>query len=143
MYKQFALTIAASTVLSGFNSLTLTPALCALFLEKSKPSKFFIYRGFNKAYDKTQGVYDRIVKWLLKRPGFSFISYAILTVIAVLLFMHWPSTFVPDEDDGYFIAVVQLPPAASLERTQAVGDKINAILDSYPEVQNYIGISGI
>lgn len=52
LYKQFALTIAASTVLSGFNSLTLTPALCALFLEKSKPSKFFIYRGFNKAYDK-------------------------------------------------------------------------------------------
>ena len=53
--------------------------------------------------------------------------------------MRWPSTFIPDEDDGYFIAVVQLPPAASLERTQAVGDKINAILDSYPEVENYIG----
>ena len=49
--------------------------------------------------------------------------------------MRWPSTFIPDEDDGYFIAVVQLPPAASLERTQAVGDKINAILDSYPEVE--------
>ena len=64
LYKQFALTIAASTVLSGFNSLTLTPALCALFLEKSKPSNFFIYKGFNKAYDKTQGVYDKIVKWL-------------------------------------------------------------------------------
>lgn len=59
-----------------------------------------------------------------------------LTVIALLLFMHWPSTFIPDEDDGYFIAVVQLPPAASLERTQAVGEKINAILDSYPEVKN-------
>lgn len=69
-------------------------------------------------------------------------SYGILTAIAVLLFMHWPSTFIPDEDDGYFIAVVQLPPAASLERTQAVGDKINRILDSYPEVENYIGISG-
>lgn len=58
LYKQFALTIAASTVLSGFNSLTLTPALCALFLKKSKPSNFFIYKGFNKAYDKTQGVYS-------------------------------------------------------------------------------------
>ena len=135
LYKQFALTIAASTVLSGFNSLTLTPALCALFLEKSKPSNFFIYKGFNKAYDK-------IVKWLLQRPGMALVSYGALTVIAVLLFMHWPSTFIPDEDDGYFIAVVQLPPAASLERTQAVGDKVNAILDSYPEVKNYIGISG-
>jgi len=142
LYKQFALTIAASTVLSGFNSLTLTPALCALFLEKSKPSNFFIYKGFNKAYDKTQGVYDSTVKWLLQRPLISFVSFAILTVIAIILFMRWPSTFIPDEDDGYFIAVVQLPPAASLERTQAVGDKINAILDSYPEVENYIGITG-
>ena len=120
LYKQFALTIAASTVLSGFNSLTLTPALCALFLEKSKPSNFFIYKGFNKAYDKTQGVYDKIVKWLLQRPGMALASYGALTVIALLLFMHWPSTFIPDEDDGYFIAVVQLPPAASLERTPAV-----------------------
>ena len=119
LYKQFALTIAASTVLSGFNSLTLTPALCALFLEKSKPSNFFIYKGFNKAYDKTQGVYDSTVKWLLQRPLISFVSFAILTVIAIILFMRWPSTFIPDEDDGYFIAVVQLPPAASLERTQA------------------------
>ena len=142
LYKQFALTIAASTVLSGFNSLTLTPALCALFLEKSKPSNFFIYKGFNKAYDKTQGVYDKIVKWLLQRPGMALASYGALTVIALLLFMHWPSTFIPDEDDGYFIAVVQLPPAASLKRTQAVGEKINGILDSYPEVKNYIGISG-
>ena len=107
LYKQFALTIAASTVLSGFNSLTLTPALCALFLEKSKPSNFFIYKGFNKAYDKTQGVYDKIVKWLLQRPGMALASYGALTVIALLLFMHWPSTFIPDEDDGYFIAVVQ------------------------------------
>ncbi|BDW77932.1 hypothetical protein BFINE_37270 [Bacteroides finegoldii DSM 17565] len=112
------------------------------FSRKEQTFQIFYLSGFNKAYDKTQGVYDGIVKWLLKRPGFSFISYAILTVIAVLLFMRWPSTFVPDEDDGYFIAVVQLPPAASLERTQAVGNQINAILDSYPEVQNYIGITG-
>lgn len=142
LYKQFALTIAASTVLSGINSLTLTPALCALFLEKSKPSNFFIYKGFNKVYDKTQGVYDRIVKWLLIRPGIAFLSYAVITALAVILFMKWPSTFIPDEDDGYFIAVVQLPPAASLERTQAVGKQVNDILSTYPEVQNYIGISG-
>lgn len=142
LYKQFALTIAASTVLSGFNSLTLTPALCALFLQKSKPSKFFIYKGFNKAYDKTQNTYDRIVKWLLVRPGIALVTYGIFTALAILLFMRWPSTFVPNEDDGYFIAVVQLPPASSLERTQAVGQQINRILDSYPEVENYIGISG-
>ena len=142
LYKQFALTIAASTILSGINSLTLTPALCALFLEHNKPSNFFIYKGFNKVYDKTQNLYDRIVKGLLVRPGLALISYGIITAVAVILFMKWPSTFVPDEDDGYFIAVIQLPPASSLERTQAVGRKVNQILDSYPEVKDYIGISG-
>ena len=142
LYKQFALTIAASTVLSGFNSLTLTPALCALMLQPTRPSKNPLYRGFNRLYDKTQGVYDRIVEYLLRRPGASIVSYAVFTLIAVLLFVKWPSTFVPEEDDGYFLAVVQLPPASSLERTQAVGKQINKILDSYPEVKDYIGISG-
>lgn len=60
----------------------------------------------------------------------------------MILFMKWPSTFIPEEDDGYFLAVVQLPPASSLERTEAVGREINEILNSYPEVKNYIGISG-
>ena len=142
LYKQFALTIAASTVLSGFNSLTLTPALCALMLQPTRPSKNPLYRGFNRLYDKTQGVYDRIVEYLLRRPGASIVSYAVFTLIAVLLFVKWPSTFIPEEDDGYFLAVVQLPPASSLERTQAVGKQINKILDSYPEVKDYIGISG-
>lgn len=142
LYKQFALTIAASTVLSGINSLTLTPALCALFLEHSKPSNFFLYKGFNKFYDKTQGAYNSIVKWLLGRPGIALISYGVITALAILLFMRWPSTFIPDEDDGYFVAVIQLPPAASLDRTKAIGERVNKILDTYPEVENYIGISG-
>ena len=142
LYKQFALTIAASTVLSGFNSLTLTPALCALMLQPTRPSKNPLYRGFNHLYDKTQGVYDQIVEYLLQRPVASIVSYAVFTLIAVLLFVKWPSTFVPEEDDGYFLAVVQLPPASSLERTQAVGKQINKILDSYPEIKDYIGISG-
>lgn len=142
LYKQFALTIAASTVLSGFNSLTLTPALCALFLQKEKPSRFFVFRGFNKLYDKTQNLYDSVVNWLLLRPGIALLSYAAITAAAVLLFMKWPSTFIPEEDDGYFIAVVQLPPASSLDRTEAVGLQINKILDTYPEVKTYMGVSG-
>ena len=142
LYKQFALTIAASTVLSGINSLTLTPALCALMLQPTKPSRFFLYRGFNRVYDKTQGLYDRVVGYLLGRPVIAVFTYAVFTLIAILMFMRWPSTFVPEEDDGYFIAVVQLPPASSLERTEAVGKRINAILDTYPEIKDYIGISG-
>lgn len=142
LYKQFALTIAASTVLSGINSLTLTPALCALMLQPTKPSKAFVYKGFNKVNDHTQKLYDRCVGYLLDHPRKAMLSYAIFTVLAVLLFVKWPSTFIPDEDDGYFLVMVQLPPASSLERTQAVGKQINALLDSYPEVKNYIGISG-
>ena len=142
LYKQFALTIAASTVLSAFNSLTLTPALCALLLRRTTPSKFGVYKIFNKANDSTQRKFDKLVNYLLDRPKRAMFSYVLLTVLAVILFVKWPSTFLPDEDDGYFLTVVQLPPAASLERTQNVGKQINAILDSYSEVKNYIGISG-
>lgn len=130
LYKQFALTIAASTVLSGFNSLTLTPALCALFLEKSKPSNFFVYKGFNKVYDKTQGVYDSTVKWLLQRPFISFVSFAILTVIAVILFMRWPSTFIPDEDDGYLLLLFSFlrQPAWSVHKLSGIKSMLFWIL---------------
>lgn len=142
LYKQFALTIAASTVLSGINSLTLTPALCALILQPTRPAKSPLFRGFNLVYGKTQGVYDKTVGWLLRRPAAALLSYAVFTALAVILFIKWPSTFIPEEDDGYFLAVVQLPPASSLERTESVGREINGILNSYPEVKNYIGISG-
>ena len=142
LYKQFALTIAASTVLSGFNSLTLTPALCALFLKKEKPSRFFIYRWFNKFYDGIQNLYDKVVEWLLKRPVIAILTYGVITVAAILLFLRWPTTFIPEEDDGYFIAVVQLPPASSLDRTSQVGKQVDRILASYPEVKTYLGIMG-
>ena len=83
LYKQFALTIAAATVLSGFNSLTLTPSLCALFLEKNtEEPKFFLFKGFNKVYGKTQKMYDSIVERMLKRPGAAMIVYGIITAVA-------------------------------------------------------------
>lgn len=142
LYKQFALTIAASTVISGFNSLTLTPALCGLFLERPKPTKFVVYKWFNTFYQHIQNIYDRTVKWLLDRSAVALLSYAVITALAIFLFMKWPSTFIPEEDDGYFVVMAQLPPASSLERTEAVGQKINEILNSYPEVESYIQISG-
>ena len=101
LYKQFALTIAASTVLSGFNSLTLTPALCALILQPTKPAQSPLFRGFNFVYDKTQGIYDKTVGWLLRRPAAALLSYAGFTALAVILFMKWPSTFIPEEDDVF------------------------------------------
>ena len=143
LYKQFALTIAAATVLSGFNSLTLTPSLCALFLEKNtEEPKFFLFKGFNKVYGKTQKMYDSIVERMLKRPGAAMIVYGIITAVAVILFMRWPTTFIPEEDDGYFLVVSQLPPAASLNRTEAVTKQIDEILKTYPEVKSFISVSG-
>ena len=142
LYKQFALTIAASTVISGFNSLTLTPALCGLFLMPPKPTKFFVYKWFNRFYNGVQNIYDKVVKWLLDRTGIALLTFGGFTAIAVFLFMKLPTTFIPEEDDGYFIAMTMLPPAASLERTEELGSKVNEILNSYPEVKSYIQISG-
>ena len=142
LYKQFALTIAAATVLSGINSLTLTPALCALFLQKKRESSFFLFKGFNKLFGKTQDIYNRIVARMLKSPVIIMILFGAITVVAFVLFMRWPTSFIPEEDDGYFLISTQLPPASSLERTEAVGRKINKILDSYPEIKTYTEISG-
>ena len=142
LYKQFALTIAAATVLSGINSLTLTPALCALFLQKKRESSFFLFKGFNKLFGKTQDIYNRIVARMLKSPVITMVLFGAITVVAFVLFMRWPTSFIPEEDDGYFLISTQLPPASSLERTEAVGRKINKILDSYPEIKTYTEISG-
>lgn len=144
LYKQFALTIASATLLSGINSLTLTPALCALFLRPNEDddSKFFLFKGFNKFYKKVQNLYDTVVDHLLKNQILAMLSYAAIAIIAVLLFLRWPTSFIPEEDDGYFLIVSQLPPAASLNRTEKVARQIEDILSQYPEIKTYISVSG-
>lgn len=142
LYKQFALTIAAATVLSGINSLTLTPALCALFLQANQEPKFFLFKSFNKGFGKTQKLYDTIVDRFLKNPIVTMLAFCVITILAVFLFMRWPTTFIPQEDDGYFLISAQLPPASSLPRTEAVGKSIDQILNQYPEIETYIGVSG-
>ncbi len=144
LYKQFALTIAASTLLSGLNSLTLTPALCAIMLRptvKGKKSSW-IFDKFNNAYSRTQSIYDKSTGWLLRKPFIAAVSFLLLTVVTVILFTKWPTTFIPEEDDGYIIVSAQLPAAASLSRTEAVARKIDKILSTYPEVKTNISISG-
>ena len=143
MYKQFALTIATATLLSGFNSLTLTPALCALLLRPTserKENRFFA--GFNRGYDALQRIYDKSVGFLLRRAGIAAVSFIVMALFALYMFRIWPTTFIPEEDDGYFIIAVQLPPAASLSRTEAVAAKVENIVSSYPEVKTNISISG-
>ena len=144
LYKQFALTIAASTLLSGINSLTLTPALCAIMLHPTgqKREKWILFRWFDKGYGYIQRLYDDCSYYLLRRSAVAAILFAAMLAVAILLFYKWPTTFIPEEDDGYAIISLQLPPAASLSRTEAVARKVEKILDSYPEVKTNICISG-
>ena len=142
LYKQFALTIAASTVLSGLNSLTLSPALCAILLKPTPKRKSKLFWWFDRFNDGMQRTFNRSVKWLLARPVVAMSSFVVLSAIAFLLFVKWPTTFMPEEDDGYFIVSVQLPAASSLERTEAVGRQIDAILKQYPEIKTFLGVNG-
>ena len=142
LYKQFALTIAASTVLSGLNSLTLSPALCAILLKPTPKQKLKLFVWFDKFNNGMQFAYNHSVKWLLVRPVMAIGSFVVLSVIALLLFVKWPTTFMPEEDDGYFIVAVQLPAASSLERTEMVGKQIDQILMQYPEVKTFLGVNG-
>jgi len=143
LYKQFALTIATATLFSGFNSLTLSPALSALLLRPTKESKKgWFFRLFNKGYGLLQRGYDSVVSFLLRRAWIAAITFAAMVAVAIYLFRAQPTTFIPDEDDGYFIVSVQLPPASSLSRTEEVAAKVERIITSYPEVKTNISISG-
>lgn len=142
LYKQFALTIAAATFFSGFNSLTLTPALCALFLRPSSEKKFIFYRNFNKVYDRLVSVYVSVITRSIRRPIFTTVVFLLLSTAAIVLFLRWPTSFIPDEDQGYFIVSVQLPQASGLQRTEEVTARVGKLLGEYPEVVSCTGING-
>lgn len=142
LYKQFALTIAISTAFSGFNALTLTPALCVLFLTQRKATGFFIYRWFNNVWTKVEALYDRIVTAMLRHSTLSIISFLLLSGLAFWGFVKWPTSYIPDEDMGYFITSVQLPTGASLERTEKVVAELSAEIRKLPEVKDVMTISG-
>lgn len=143
LYKQFALTIAVSTAFSGFNALTLTPALCALFLTPRKPSRFFIYRWFNKGYAAVERFYRRVVSDMLARTLLSMAIFVLIAVVGCLAFIRWPSSYIPQEDQGYFMTSIQLPQGASLERTrQIVSDYSQRLRQEIPEIRDIMSISG-
>lgn len=144
LYKQFALTIATSVAFSGFNALTFTPAMCALFLRKKSggESKFFIYRWFNKAWSATENKYTAWIGTLLRRPYVAIGIYLTLCLLAFWGFMKWPSSYIPEEDQGFFMTSVQLPTGASLDRTDKIVTSLSDSILKIPEVANTIAISG-
>lgn len=143
LYKQFALTIAVSTAFSGFNALTFTPAMCALFLKPDNGKrKFCIYRWFDAGFEKVRKLYNGTVGRLLGRPVIAMVIFAALCVLAFWGFMRWPKSYVPSEDMGYFLTSVQLPTGASLERTDSVVRKISGDIKQLPQVKDVISVSG-
>ncbi|MDE6301841.1 MAG: multidrug efflux RND transporter permease subunit [Muribaculaceae bacterium] len=143
LYKQFALTIAVSTAFSGFNALTFTPAMCALFLRKTKPAKFFLYKWWNKGFGAVLAGYMKVVGQFLKRPAVAIGVYLLITGAAFWGFVKWPTSYIPAEDMGYFISSVQLPTGASLDRTDRIMSDYTDSLLHIPGVKNVMAISGM
>ncbi len=152
-YRQFALTIAVSTVISAFNSLTLSPALCAILLQPhgAKPDWFssvlnflfgWFFRGFNRVFQFGSDLYAGLVGKLIRLAVLVLIGYAALIGLAGKLFQDVPAGFIPSQDMGYAIVLVQLPDGAAFERTDAVVRKMDAMAREIPGIAHTFAISG-
>ncbi len=145
MYQQFALTIALSVIISAFNALTLSPALSAMLLRPRRQMRGplgVFFRWFNRGFGRATDGYVTTCGLLIRKAGFSMLMLLVVAVLAGLLGSRLPSSFVPDEDQGYFYMNVQLPSGASLQRTDAVGGQIDAILKETPGVKYASRVNG-
>ncbi len=145
MYKQFALTIAISVLLSAFNALSLTPALCAMMLKEPKPMRGPLgtfFRWFNKVFDVTTSGYVHVSRLLIRR-GIITVGIVGVVILGTVIFARAiPSGFIPDEDQGIFGVNVQLPPGASLARTSEVLKKVEDILAKTDGIESYQSVGG-
>jgi hydrophobe/amphiphile efflux-1 (HAE1) family protein len=142
LYNQFALTIAISVAISAFNSLTLSPALCAVLLRHRPPSRFFLFRAFNSGFARAMDAYGRAIRWVIRWRWGALGLFAGALATAFWLFSRVPAGFLPVEDQGYFFAVIQLPAGASLLRTEQVADEVRRILAAQGGVQDVVPVTG-
>lgn len=154
-YQQFALTIAISTVISAFNSLTLSPALAAVLLKdhhapKDRFSKVldklfggWLFNPFNRFFDRASHGYVSTVKRVLRGSGIALFVYGGLLVLGYLGFSSTPTGFVPQQDKQYLVAFAQLPDAATLDRTEAVIKRMSEIAGKHPGVENTVAFPGL
>jgi hydrophobe/amphiphile efflux-1 (HAE1) family protein len=143
LYRQFALTIAVSVALSALNALTLTPALCALLLRPAGAARQrWLARVWNASFARLTNGYDRTVQHIVRRSVLAVLVLVILSGASYLLLRRVPTGFAPTEDQGYLLVNVQLPDAASLERTDAVVRRIEQILLDTPGVETVVAIGG-
>ncbi|MEX0729363.1 MAG: multidrug efflux RND transporter permease subunit [Aquisalimonadaceae bacterium] len=143
MYQQFAVTIAVSVAISGVVALTLSPAMCATLLRSEPRRPALPFRWFNKAFDTATEIYVSICRFLLR---FSYLGVALFVLLLgsiVYMFTLVPGGLVPDEDQGYVFAAVDLPPAASLSRTERVMESMGKQTLDYPETTDVVSFSGM
>jgi HAE1 family hydrophobic/amphiphilic exporter-1 len=143
--KQFAVTVAISVIISAFNALTLSPALAAMLLRPRKPVRGplgMFFRGFNRGFDKLKNGYVNVSHGLIRKVVVAILILACFVGLDALVGRKLPTSFLPDEDYGFLFMNVQLPPAASLERTDEVARKIEGILAKTPGVKDYTTIDG-
>jgi multidrug efflux pump len=153
-YKQFALTIAISTVISAFNSLTLSPALAALLLQPRGAKKDrltrvidfvfgWFFRLFNKFFGRASSGYGKFVNHTLRSTSIAVVVYLALVGLAVLGFSRVPAGFVPTQDKGYLVSFAQLPNGATLDRTEDVIRRMSDIALKNPAVQSAVAFPGL
>jgi len=147
LYQQFALTIVISVALSVFNALSLSPALAAMLLRpreknQSRSPLGRFYDGFNRVFDHARNGYMKVAGALIRKGVLTLVLLVTIGTIAILLGARLPTAFLPEEDQGYVFVVAQLPYAASLERTDAVCKKIEAIMKNTPGVKYCTTVEG-
>jgi HAE1 family hydrophobic/amphiphilic exporter-1 len=145
LYQQFAVTIAISVIISAFNALSLSPALAALLLRPKKPSagplrKFFDW--FNRVFGRATNGYVSVSRTLIRKSGLAVVALLLFGVVAIFFGAKLPSSFLPDEDQGYLYVNLQLPNSASLERTDQVVREIEGVLAKTPGVRYTTSVVG-
>ncbi len=143
IYKQFALTIAIAMVFSAFLALGFTPALCATLLKPTDHHKQnIIFRTFNKYYEKVNHTYVGHIGSAVKHAPRWMVVFAGLALLCGFLFTRMPGSFLPEEDQGYALAIVQLPPGASMQRTDKVFTQIRGILEKMEGYEGMMQVTG-
>ncbi|HEX2186841.1 MAG TPA: efflux RND transporter permease subunit, partial [Chloroflexota bacterium] len=146
IYRQFAAVMVSSIAFSAFMALSLTPALCATLLKPVEKGHHVEKRGFfgwfNRGFKRTAAGYESWVARLLRRARWYMLLYGAIAAVAALLYTRLPTSFLPQEDQGYMIVNVQLPPGATQERTRGVMEQVEGFILKQPEVQSMVGVLG-
>jgi len=142
LYKQFAVTICTSVVISTINALTLSPALCAVLLKEPKVIRRGPLAWFNRALETSRNAYVASVTWLVRRLAVALVILVGVFCATYFLFTHSPTSFLPQEDQGAFFINAQLPEGASLARTNKVVERVTRTLQDIDGVDDVLGVSG-